>query len=288
MRVAAFGRTHWLYDSILHLHRRGHEIVGIVTAPAAPEYRVGEHDFERLARELGCTFAATPEQLPDADAAISVNWPRLVQQELLDRFPRGVLNAHLGDLPRFRGNAAPNWAILLGEPRVVLTVHRMDAGLDSGPILAQRAMPLDEGTYVGDVYAWADTVVPEAFAEALTAEPRPQEGEPLRVYPRRPEDALLDWNRSAKELARVVRASSDPFAGAFTQLDGRKLVVWRARAEPLPHTAAGIPGQVAEVREREAAILTGDGLLVLEEVQLGAARAAAASVLTSTRLRLGG
>jgi methionyl-tRNA formyltransferase len=288
VKVAAFGRTHWLYDSILHLHERGHEIVGIATARAAPEYRVDEHDFERLARELGCVFAATVEQLPDAEIAISVNWPKLVPQSLLDRFPRGVLNAHLGDLPRFRGNAAPNWAILLGEPRVVLTVHRMDAGLDSGPILAQHALPLDDSVYIGDVYAWADKVVPETFAEALTAEPRPQEGEPLRVYPRRPEDALLDWNRSAEELARVVRASSEPFAGAFTELEGRRLVVWRAHAEPLPHAAVGIPGQVAEVREREAAVLTGDGLLVLEDVQLGAARAPAASVLTSTRLRLGG
>ena len=95
--------------------------------------------------------------------AISVNWPNLLTPEVLDLFPDGVWNAHAGDLPRYRGNAAPNWAILSGEDAVILTIHRMSAGLDEGPILAQRSFPLDETTYISDVYAFLDEAVPHAL-----------------------------------------------------------------------------------------------------------------------------
>ncbi len=294
MRVAALGRTRWLRDSIRRLHDQGHEIAGIATAPAAPEYDVRESDFERLAEELGCVCVGDLEALPRADVAISVNWPRLIPQLVLAAFTHGVLNGHPGDLPRFRGNAAPNWAILLGEERVVATVHRMDAGLDSGPIVVQRAFELDESTYIHDVYAWLDVALPELFGQAVaglaagTIDLTPQKGETVRCHPRLPRDGLLDWTRPAAELARLVRASAEPFAGAFTFLDDDCITVWRAHPERLAHAAFGVAGHVVDRRNSgHAAVLTGDGLLVLEEIELRGERAQAAELLTSTRLRLG-
>lgn len=302
MKLAVLGRTAWLYDAVTQLRERGHEIVAVATAPAAPEYRVTERDFESLAAELGCPFSlgtdamASASATAPADAVISVNWLTRVPPQFLDRFEHGVLNGHPGALPRFRGNAAPNWAIIAGDPEIVATVHRMDPGLDSGPILAQRSLRVSDTTYIGDVYAFLDDAFPSLFAEVVegleagTLKARPQDpSHALRAYPRLPRDGELDWNHSADELARVVRASAEPFAGAYSWLDTERVTIWRAHHEPLQEPSLGTPGQVAEVRRQtgEVAVLTGKGLLVLEEVERNGRRAAASELLRSARLRFG-
>lgn len=309
IRFAALGRTQSLYDSARAAMARGHELVLVGTASAAPEYSVGPEDFAVLAEETGAAYfcdAAVnrPQHLEMAQAsgaavAISVNWPTLVGPAMLDLFQHGVINAHAGDLPRFRGNATPNWAILAGEDRVVLTLHRMVEELDAGPILAQRAFPLTDATYVIEVYRFMEQAVPELFVEVLdgleagTVVARPQDGDPalsLRCYPRRPEDGELDWSRPAPELARLVRASSEPFAGAYSYMDDDKVVVWRAHPEEVTGPSLGVPGQVVDVRNRsgEVAVLAGGGVLVLEEVSTDrAGRTPATEQIHSTRARLG-
>jgi UDP-4-amino-4-deoxy-L-arabinose formyltransferase/UDP-glucuronic acid dehydrogenase (UDP-4-keto-hexauronic acid decarboxylating) len=305
MRVAALGRTHWLLDSVASLVAAGHEIVLVATASAAPEYRVDEQTFEALGRDLGVPFLSDvrlEEHLDviracGAEVAVSVNWPTLVPRDVLDAFPLGVVNAHAGDLPRFRGNAAPNWAIITGEPQVAATLHLMDEGLDSGPILARRTHPLEEDTYIGDVYAFLDEAFPALFVEVVggladrSLEAVPQPADPslsLRCLPRRPQDSELDWALPARQLARIVRASAEPFAGAFSTLDGTRLTVWRARAEEPPGLLLGVAGQVVERRSEsgEVTVLTGEGVLVLGEVELDGRRVPATDVLGSTRLRL--
>jgi methionyl-tRNA formyltransferase len=309
MKVAAFGRTQWLYDSIRAAVARGHEVRLIGTCPAAPEYSVTEGDFRRLADELGCAFFCDsainrPEYVrmaaeSGAEAAISVNWLTLVGEEMRAQFAHGVINAHAGDLPRFRGNACPNWAIIAGESRVVLTLHRMAAGLDAGPILLQRSFPLGPETYIADVYNFIGGSVPQMFVEVLdgleagTLRARAQPADPalsLRCFPRLPRDGQIDWAMPAEQIARLVRASAEPFAGAYSFLGADKVVVWRARPGRLPYPYLGAPGQVGERRPAagEVVVLTGDGLLVLEEVETAASgRRPAAEVIRSARARLG-
>src|SRR5690606_22857566 len=98
-----------------------------------------------------------------AQVAISVNWPSLIGPAMRAVFKYGVVNAHAGDLPRYRGNACPNWAILAGEERIHVTLHRMGDGIDDGPILLQRSMPLAPQTYVTDVYRFLGDAIPEMF-----------------------------------------------------------------------------------------------------------------------------
>ena len=112
MRFAALGRTHLLYDAIEACVAAGHDCVAIATAVPAPEYRRTEADFRDLAGRLGCAFldgggrldGAAQDVLASARAevAISVNWPVLLPAGVLALFPFGVLNAHAGDLPRYR------------------------------------------------------------------------------------------------------------------------------------------------------------------------------------------
>lgn len=309
MKFAALGRTQWLYDSIQTALTRGHEVVLIGTCPAAPEYSVNERDFARLADELGCAYFCErninrPEYVymareSKAEVAISVNWVTLVGQEMLRQFKYGVINAHAGDLPRFRGNACPNWAILTGEHKVVLTLHQMTAEPDAGPILLQREFPLSESSYINEVYRFMGENIPVMFAEVLdglpagSVVPREQPSDPklsLRCFPRLPRDGEIDWTRPAVELARLVRASAEPFAGAYSFIGTDKVIIWRAHFEPIPYAYLGMPGQVSQLRRStgEVAVITGDGLLVLEEIEpASGGRRQAADIVKSTRVRLG-
>ena len=171
--------------------------------------------------------------------------------------------------------------------------------LDAGPVVARRHLPIDENTYIADVYAMLNDAFPALFVEAvngiaagrLVEHPQPTDPKlSLRAFPRLPQDGELQWERPAAELARLVRASAEPFAGAHTYMHDERLTVWRARAEPIPYAWLGVPGQVIDVRRRtgEVAVLSGSGALVLEEVEIGShGRTPPSEMITSTRVRLG-
>ena len=154
-------------------------------------------------------------------------------------FEYGIINAHAGDLPRYRGNACPNWAIINNESNVGLCLHLMEANsLDSGPILMKKYYKLTQHTYIGDIYEWMGTMILSClvtlsiiFKIQKGLELQQQSlhpGDWLRCYPRRPEDSKIDWQRDADYIS-FIRASSHPFQGAFTFLEGQqRLTVWRA------------------------------------------------------------
>ena len=309
MKFAALGRTQWLYDSIRALVSAGHQIVLIGTCPAAPEYTVTEQDFIDLAKELGCPSFCTSavnyseylKMIMDsgADIAVSVNWLTLIGRTILEQFKYGVINAHAGDLPRYRGNAVANWAILSGESKIVLTFHQMAIELDAGPILCQVDFPLTPETYIGEIFDFFKTGIPLGFVQVLkgfelgTIIPKPQPTDPaisLRCFPRIPRDSEINWQQPAELLARLVRASAEPFLGAYTFLEDEKLTIWRAYPSRLSYQYLGSPGQVAERNQKtgEVVVITGDGVLVLQEVEsVLRGRKPAGEIIRSIRVRLG-
>ena len=306
MRVAVLGRTRMLLEATKHLVARGHTVPIVATCRPVAEYGVGEADFEALARDLGARFLLT-ETLNDenvvaslrdsqSDVAVSVSWVNKIGAAAIAAFPFGILNVHGGDLPRYRGNAPFAWAILNGEGHVGITVHLMDGGdVDSGPIVRKHIVPLSTNTYIGDLYARLEEVTPGLLVEAAedlvrgAVVPTPQEGDVLRCYPRRPEDGRIDWGKDASAVARLVRASAEPFAGAFCEHRGKRLVVWRAHSEPWTVQSLAVPGQVVTRRTGDGSVLvaTGNGLLALELVSLGVEdRVSPAEVIRSLRDRL--
>lgn len=285
MNFAAFGRTRILYDSIKALVTAGHSPRIVGTCRASPESEIKEADFARLAYELGVEFfdstAINSDRIVNtlalarADVAISVNWLTVVRERVCSLFPNGVLNCHAGDLPRYRGNAPYAYAILQNEPCMGLCIHRMEPGvLDSGPIVVRRQVPITPSTYVGDLIADCERLVPEMFCEALRGlengdlTPEPQPADPalaLRCYPRKPEDGLIDWSLPADAICRLIRASSAPFAGACTFFEGEQVTIWRAHAEASPCPYLGVPGQVVERRASgEILVLTPQGFVAVE------------------------
>lgn len=289
MRIAVLGRTRWLVDAADALRAEGHEIVAVATARAEPFYRCGPEDFSALAArcgadDLGVVSLSDPAvrdrlRRSGADVAVSINWPVIVGAETIGVFPHGVVNAHCGDLPRYRGNACPNWAILNGEARIGLCAHMMEPGeLDSGAILLRDYFPVTEETYIGDVYGWLDRRIPSILAEAISGlargeiTPVPQPTDPslaLRCYPRRPEDGRIDWSRPVEAVHRLVRASSRPFAGAFAHLeDGRRATIWRATPYCHPVPFCAVPGQVLLRHRDDPVVACGDGALLLQEIEI--------------------
>lgn len=308
MRIAIIGRTRPLIRAAELLRDAGYDIPIVWTARSEPYYAATESDFRELAASVGAKFIQSPDTRTsngislfrevECDAALSINWPVVMPSALLALFRLGILNAHAGDLPRYRGNACPNWALLNQETRIGLTIHQMDSGLDSGPIILKRYLDIDQTTYISDVYHWLDRTIPGAFLDGVERladpafSPTPQDlvgMEVLRTYPRRPSDALIDWRQDAFEIHRLVRASSRPFAGAFTWLEGQtRLTVWRAEVEQHPESWSAVPGQVCFQSHGDPVIACASGLLRLTDVSIGGLnhRESVAIVLESLRNRL--
>jgi methionyl-tRNA formyltransferase len=291
MRIAILGRTRWLIDAADACAAAGHDIVVVATTRAEPFYGCSGKDFSLLAERTGADYLGevslnrpevqTQLKSSSADIAISINWPTMVSEEVIALFPHGVVNAHCGDLPRYRGNACPNWAILNGDPNIGLCIHKMAADeVDAGPIVARDYFPVSKDIYIGDVYSWLDDRIPKLLASAIDGltggrlVPVPQPLDPslaLRCYPRRAEDGLIDWKLSVEKIHDLVRATSRPFDGAFTYLeDGRKVKIWRASTYAHPQPFCAVPSQIMLRFEGDPIVATGNGALRLEEVEIDA------------------
>jgi methionyl-tRNA formyltransferase len=282
MNFGIIGRSEWLYDAVLRLVECGHRPTFIVTAIEAPEYRRTAEDFQALAHELDIPFLRTArlssseaQEFLDAaeptDCVISINYSSIIGDDVIGRYRLGVLNAHGGDLPRYRGNACQAWAIINGETEVAMCIHRMVPGeLDSGDILARRYLPTPLGTKVGDIYAWFDDVVPQLCVEAVTALGEDQNfvmahqstnaADALRCYPRRPEDGRIDWTMSPEAVVRLVCASGSPFSGAFSWLGRTKIHILDACIHDDGEQFCAVPGQILHIDEKAGQIIVCAGI----------------------------
>ncbi len=206
------------------------------------------------------------------DLIVVIGWTRLLGEELL-RLPRlGAVGFHASLLPRYRGRAPVNWAIINGESETGNTMFFLDPGVDTGDIIDQRAIPIEETDDCATLYekvADAGTAMLLEHLPALRAgtAPRRRQDERLAtVMPRRrPEDGRIDWSRGRRALFDWVRALTHPYPGAFTELGGRRLFIWRA--ETGREATAAQPGTVLDGPDGSIEVATGDGTLRLLAVQ---------------------
>jgi len=305
MRIAIIGRTEILYDVAERLHDEGHELVCVLTAKEAPEYKRTADDFRMLAKSYNVPFAQGGRiqnsyeflQKAAAEIAVSINYTGVIPQEVINLFPLGILNAHGGDLPKYRGNACQAWAILNGEKRIGLCIHRMIGGeLDSGDIIARDYLPIDQDTKVTWVWEWMVQRIPELMVEAVTrlySEPdyvlEHQSKDPkdaLRCYPRKPEDGRIDWRQSALNVLRLINASNKPYAGAFCDYEGDKLIIWNAGLVNDDEVFCAVPGQVTKIGEGFIEVACGEGKLRLLEIEMNQQAIKPSELIRSIRKRL--
>lgn len=305
MKVAIIGRTEILYDTARLLHTHGHEVVCVLTAKEAPEYTRTARDFAKLANEWQVPFAQGPRiaeymgfmHASGADIGVSINYTGVVPQEVIDLFPLGILNAHGGDLPRYRGNACQAWAILNGESRIGLCIHRMVGGeLDSGDIVAREYMDIDTRTKVGDTWLWMTERTPHLMLEAVNSlikDPQfvieRQSVDPadaLRCYPRTPDDGRIQWDEPAIQVLRLINASGRPYAGAFCLLEGERFVVWEAELGDMQERFLAVPGQITRIGSDYVEVACREGMVRLTQVELRGEAAAPSRFIRSLRTRL--
>jgi methionyl-tRNA formyltransferase len=212
------------------------------------------------------------------DALVVAAYGLILSKMLLEAGPLGALNIHASLLPRWRGAAPIQRALLAGDRETGISIMQMDEGLDTGPVLQQRAVPIAADDDAGSLHDKLAELGAEMIVDTLAriesgtarAEPQPQAGV---TYARKIEkpDTLLDWSRPATELERAVRAFR-PAPGASTTLEGEPIKIWRARVagDRLP---PGVPTS-------DLVVGCGEGALAVEELQrAGGKRLSAADFL---------
>ena len=303
MRLVFAGTPEFAERALDALLRAGQQVMLVVTQPDRPAGR-GMHaaasPVKRLAQQRGLdVFQPHSFREPAHIARLAAARPELLvvaayglilPQAVLDCAPHGALNIHASLLPRWRGAAPIQRAILAGDRETGITIMKMDAGLDTGQILSQRAVPIgeqdDTGTLHDKLAALGAQMIVAAVSEVAAGSarftPQPSEGV---TYARKIEkrESALDWSRPATEIARVVRAMR-PVPGAATTFGGETLKVWRAR----PIDDIGVPGEILAADARGIVVACGEGALAVSELQrAGGKRLTAAEFLRGKPLARG-
>ncbi len=303
MRLVFAGTPEFAERALDALVQAGHQVVLVVTQPDRPAgrgMRAAESPVKRLARRHGLDVYQ-PHSLRDPAniARLAAARPELLvvaayglilPQGVLDCAPHGALNIHASLLPRWRGAAPIQRAILAGDRETGITIMKMDAGLDTGSMLAQRTLPIGEQDDAGTLHDKLAALGAEMIVAAVAGvaagvacfAPQPSEGV---TYARKIEkwESVLDWSRPATEIARVVRAMR-PVPGAATTYAGETFKVWRAR----PVDGIGAPGEILAADARGIVVACGEGSLAVSELQrAGGKRLTAAEFLRGKQLERG-
>ena len=256
--------------TLLALHEAGHDIPAAYTQPPRPAGRgkqLQNSPVHRAAEALGIPVCH-PDTLRDMEAqanflalepeaAVVVAYGLILPQPFLDGPPHGCLNVHASLLPRWRGAAPIQRAILADDSITGVTIMRMEAGLDTGPMLATARVPVEDKTS-GELHAELAEIGARLMVDTLAQlgqlrpEPQPELGATYAAKIDKSE-ARIDWSKPAELIEREVRAFA-PFPGAWFELDGERIKVLRAHV-------IGVNGAPGTVLDDELTIACGDAAL---------------------------
>ncbi len=285
MRVIFMGTPDFSVGTLKALVEAGHEVVLAVTQPDKPKGRGKEMQFTpvkecaiqygipvyqpKKIRESECV-----EVLRDyeADIMVVVAFGQILPKEILEMCPYGCVNVHASLLPKYRGAAPIQWAIIDGEKVTGVTTMQMNEGLDTGDMLLKTEVviePKETGGSLHDKLSEAGAVLCVETLKALEAHtvmPVPQ-GEMTTAYAKMLDKQLgnIDWKKSATEIERLIRGLA-PWPSAYTSWNGKVMKIWDASA--LEEAEGNVPGTIVRVEKGAFYVQTGTGLLKVSELQI--------------------
>ncbi len=301
MRIVFAGTPDFAVTALDALHAAGHEIVGVFTQPDRPAGRgrklsaspvalraealgITVHKPERLRAEAQAELRALAP-----DVMIVVAYGLILPQAVLDIPGHGCLNIHASLLPRWRGAAPIQRAIEAGDAETGVTIMRMDAGLDTGPMLLREAIPINADTTAATLHDSLATLGARLIVDAvarlaqgtLSEEPQPAEGATYAAKLTK-DEARIDWTRSAVDIARRVRAFN-PAPMSWSELDGERVRI--LLAQPVADASSAATGAILDGPTLRVAC--GAGTLEIEQIQWPGGRSLTAREALAAR-RLAG
>lgn len=287
MKLVFMGTPAAAVPSLAALVEAGHEIKAVWTQPDRPSGRgkkLTAPPVKVYAAEQGIPVvqyskiknneAVEHFRSQEADAAVVVAYGKILSPSFLGAFPDGCINVHFSLLPKYRGAAPVNWAIVNGEDVTGVTTMQMDEGLDTGDILLQKKIRIEEGEtadhLTGRLAHLGASLIVETLEKLPTINPRQQDDSGASLAPlMKKEDGRIDWSRNAEEIERRVRGFL-PFPRSFTSSPVGRLTIWDC-APVVDLTSMEEPGTVVKAGGGKLVVASGPGtaLSILEIQQEG-------------------
>ncbi len=285
MRVIFMGTPDFAVGTLEAIIEAGHEVVLAVTQPDKPKGRSASLQFPPVKE---CAIAHNiPVFQPvkireqknidelkkyDPDIIIVVAFGQIVSKEILDMPRYGCVNVHASLLPKYRGAAPIQWAVINGDEMTGVTTQRMDVGVDTGDIIETAQLRIAEDETGGSLF---DKLAMVGARLCVSTMEKIEKGE-ATYTPQKEEEAThtrkiekelgnVDWSKPAKEIECLIRGLN-PWPSAYTHLNGKNLKLWQAGV--VDENSALKPGTIVKVTKNEILVQTGDGMLSLLEVQL--------------------
>lgn len=273
MRIVFMGTPQAAVPTLRRILADGHEVVAVWTQPDRPSGRGNKVAFSPV-KEFALANNLTvhqPQKIKtdeakrlfashDADVAVVVAYGRILPEEFLRAPARGAINVHFSLLPKYRGAAPANWAIVNGDKETGVTTMFIEPTLDTGPILLQGSTAIGETETAPELMDRLSRFGAELLVQTLmrldVLTPRPQDDSQASFAPMlKKEDGLIDWSKSAEKIERAVRGFQ-PWPTAYTTFNSRRLTIWEA--EPLICFAPEVePGEVTAAHGGELVVQCG-------------------------------
>lgn len=292
--------------SLERLLSDGHEVVAVYTQPDRPSGRGNKIVFSPV-KECALAngievFQPTKVKTPEAaetfrslnvDVAVVVAYGRILPEAFLTAFVHGAINVHFSLLPKYRGAAPVNWAIVNGENETGVTTMKMDAGLDTGDTLLQESTDIGENETSIELMSRLSVIGADLLSRTLSQideiRPTQQDHSMSTLAPiMKKEDGQIDWSLTADEISRRVRGFQ-PFPGSFTTFRGARFSLWKGAAAAEEGENALPPGEIVDVSGSGLMVAAGKGtVLSVEEAQTeGKRRMAIRDIINGLQPKVG-
>lgn len=274
-------------------------VIGIITFDDRSDTRSVFNDFVIFSKEQNINLMIAENrrhselliQTVNPDICFVVGWYWLIGNEVLNAASSGFIGIHNSLLPKYRGSSPLVWTMINGEREAGFSLFSLTEKMDEGDVWAYGTVSIEKNDSIGDVLKKLESKTLEVFRltyprilKGTATAIQQNHSEATYCSPRFDFDGLIDWNKSSDELYDFIRAQTHPYPGAFSYINGEKIVIWKARLNNIKYY--GTPGQIARVDENGVYVICGNQQsIILEIIEIKNEKSRAEKVIRSVKSR---